>query len=877
MTDRSSEKPASDSDGLVLADLLVDLTEIVHHLGDRLAVREVLDSYLLAAAAVQIVEDHLARDVLVLRRGTGYLREQAAPVALSGVLDRVADFGESVRSSRRGERRTARWRNEAAALRDALARRVITGSAGAGPDEHLSVALRLRGLLPLLPRELCRSVLRIPSCFRSFDQEPADMSALASRFRLRHPNLDRPVLVLGVRTSGSYLAPLVAAALTEIGYHEVVAESARPGYRLRGPLPELLRAVARNGGRVTIVDDPPTTGGAIAEVADAVRRAGVPGSAVTVLLPLFGQTPPGTLAGYDSILLPYREWAIHGRLETEAVVPVLTQLLGRQVARIHRLPQPVTAPGRAHARAVFEVELATGETRRIAATGAGLGFFGRHSIAVARAVASHLPDTYGFAEGLVFRDWLPGEQRMGDSGTRDAADLAGYVRARAVAMPASADRAARLSGRQPVWEAASRVLQRNYGRAGVLLRPVLLDPLVRRLCSVDRPSVVDGATGLNHWYRTSFGLRKVDADVRDFANTDLACYDPVYDLAGIDPGSTDAELLDSLRAVMPCDPERFLLYELVHLWDRQREGVPVHRAGARAVQRYLREIVFSGVQPQDTGALCALDVDGVLESDALGFPMPTPTAAFAVRALLAHGFRAVVATGRSVDEVRERCLAYGLAGGVAEYGSVVYHDGSTEDLVQTTDRAVLDRLRATVRARPGIEVDEDYRHIVRARIRSGGALPDELAAGLLDGCAGRVRVIKGDGQTDFVAAAVNKGAGLGVLARRLRADIAWAIGDSAADRPMLALADTAYVPANGDPELRASGATLLGKPYAAGVAQAVAKLIGHDPGGCADCRPSHLSARSRTLLTLLDASNAGARGLPAAIARGLLRLGAGSI
>ena len=37
-----------------------------------------------------------------------------------------------------------------------------------------------------------------------------------------------------------------------------------------------------------------------------------------------------------------------------------------------------------------------------------------------------------------------------------------------------------------------------------------------------------------------------------------------------------------------------------------------------------------------------------------------------------HGYQPVLATGRSLDEVRDRCTAYGLAGGVAEYGAFVY-------------------------------------------------------------------------------------------------------------------------------------------------------------------------------------------------------------
>ena len=76
------------------------------------------------------------------------------------------------------------------------------------------------------------------------------------------------------------------------------------------------------------------------------------------------------------------------------------------------------------------------------------------------------------------------------------------------------------------------------------------------------------------------------------------------------------------------------------------------------------------------GALCAIDIDGVLETSPLGFSSLTPTGAVTLRAVTLHGYRPILATGRSLDEVRERCAAYHLAGGVAEYGAVVYNHGT---------------------------------------------------------------------------------------------------------------------------------------------------------------------------------------------------------
>jgi hypothetical protein len=76
-------------------------------------------------------------------------------------------------------------------------------------------------------------------------------------------------------------------------------------------------------------------------------------------------------------------------------------------------------------------------------------------------------------------------------------------------------------------------------------------------------------------------------------------------------------------------------------------------------------------------------------NDAAGLPATSPTGALALRALNLHGYRPVLATSRSLDEVRDRCTAYGLAGGVTEYGTFVYlsPNGEVHSLPWTGRRA----------------------------------------------------------------------------------------------------------------------------------------------------------------------------------------------
>jgi hydroxymethylpyrimidine pyrophosphatase-like HAD family hydrolase len=605
-----------------------------------------------------------------------------------------------------------------------------------------------------------------------------------------------------------------------------------------------------------------------------VRDLGVPTDAITLLVPLFGDGSPAGLADLRRVELPYREWTVHRLLEPAAVGRALTGIWGVPVIAVEPTGPARSAAHRHHVETTVLVRTADGREHPVVVAGAGAGFLGRHALVVAEALPRHVVVTHGFQDGLVFRRRMPSPVLDTEVTPADVAGMARYVRERAAALPAAADRAAGLAGREPVWELAARLLSSAYGRIGVLLRLPFLDQLVQDLCRVRHPSIVDGATGLDHWFRDGGALRKDRADDLAFGNWDRACYDRIYDLAGIAPGAADGDLVSGLRAACPSDPERYLLYELVHLQEPATGRPSDDHACSRAVLRYLAE--REPPPPPADGPLCAVDLDGVLEAHVLGFSAPTPTAWRAVRALGAHGFRAVPVTGRSLAEVRDRCTILGLAGGVAEYGSVVYDHRAGRALPQVdpSDLAVLDLLRSAVRAAPDVEIDADYRFGIRARhVPDGGRgrpLPPTVVDAALDGLGTgrtRVRVITGRYQTDIVAASITKETGLRALAAVLGdegspAPVAMAIGDTDEDLPMLRVADAGFAPANATPGVRDAGIEILNAPYAAGVEKAAGRVLGHRPGRCPVCRPAPVDdAGARALLTVLDAPRSGRRGL----------------
>jgi hydroxymethylpyrimidine pyrophosphatase-like HAD family hydrolase len=900
---------------LLVHNLLNDLTGL-----GSLLVREVrqgswLNAYLLATGMNQIVEDYLHPDPYFLGKAADYLariRPPAGPLAARTARG-IATAMARIHSHQRPARDLLDWHADLAAFVQQLSDIVAAPPAATTAPREALLAWGEALLRPLgrFPARLRREVLRLPSCFRSFDQQPADVARLVRDFAQRWPDRRRPLVVVGLRASGSYLAPLYAAHLKVHGYQDVRVLTMRPGRRLLKPERALLQAVSRRGGLALLTDDPPVSGGSLAQAAADLERVGVPAQAIILLLQLFGSrdTLPPRLQRYAAVLLPWEEWTIHEQLAPTAVQSALADLLApaRTVRAIERLPLPPRTVARGHTHALYRVQLVDREGGRhreqtIFVTGAGLGYFGEHALAVARTLPGFLPEVYGFRAGLLYRAWLPEERRLSSIRPGTEAELAAamvaYIVARHRALAVEEDVSPRLIDRLPVWEAASNLLSRAFGRGWLLVRLPVVDPTVKRLLRCQRPSVVDGSMSAAHWFaaeREGGQLLKVDVDERAFSNRNLSCYDPVFDLASLAasvdlaglaaraPNSTlPRQLRDTYHNLLaePIDEERWLLYQFVHLWDQQRTHASdqpgVRRALSRALQRYFAALYFQDVPAPSAGALCALDIDGVLETTPLGFPGMTPAAALTVRALTLHGYRPVLATGRSLDEVRERCAAYHLAGGVGEYGAVVYNHGTggVREVLSASDRDALDQLRAVLGDSEGVHLDPDYRYCVRAyRFNAAGqrrSLSPEIVAMALarSGAGGRIRPIAGDAQTDFMVAGIDKGTGLRLLAADLGVEdggegkpLALAVGDTVSDLPMFKLAARAFAPANAGSDVRSAGVTVLQRPYQSGLALAAAHLLGHPPGRCPICRGPRLSADAHLLLTILAAQETGTWGM----------------
>jgi hydroxymethylpyrimidine pyrophosphatase-like HAD family hydrolase/GT2 family glycosyltransferase/adenine/guanine phosphoribosyltransferase-like PRPP-binding protein len=879
-------------------DLHADAAELLHLLHDAAARGDLLDAYLAVCGLDQIIEDRIRGTSTLARRLADHTAADDRGTAGQAAL-RILDTTTALGLLSPGHRELDHWHRRIQDLSAILAAFDET-------DDRLDGALAAVGTTvpPHAARLLSGAVLRPPACFRSFDQHPRDIDLLIDRFAARYPDRARPLLILGVRTSGTYLAPLAAARARALGYRDVIVRTIRPGERLMSGETRTLHRILHAGGLALILDDPPSTGRSFARVARAAERAGFPRSRVVLAFAAFeGADTPKHLRGRPAVTLPAADWDIRRRLAPDAIHNLVTALLAADTKILAITDAPPGNPTRlGHLSVPLTVTIATDRgpfELPMTAEGCGLGYLGRHAADVADALNGTVPHVYGIADGILLRE-RGAAQPASASGPASASasassaavrravppdTLADYVIARQNALPLATDRSMLLRGREPAWEIGARLLAATLGRPGTPLRPLLIDPILRQLLHAEHPCIVDGRMLPWLWSSDGEGWHKTDFDEGSFSHLDLASADALFDLAGAAVLAPEAE--DKLIARYQqttgtaISPARWCVLKLVHAWNLQRlqqlgaaaelDTLDPARIQDRAVQQFYHHLYLADLDDEPRGAWCALDLDGTLETDLLGFPTTSPAGALCLRALRAHGYRTLIATGRSIPEVQDRCTHYRLPGAVAEYGAALFNaaSGETATLVPEHDGA----LAAELQALPFTHTDPRYRCCVRAYHRTGRrrtGLPPEI----IDDIETRHQVIavNGDSQTDFLPRGLDKILGIDALTQLIDGTpgtIALAVGDSRSDLATLQAAHLGLAPGNGDRSaLGAAGIEILPGHYQRGLTQAVARLLGHAPGNCRTCRPPEPAPAEQALLAILALPEAGRRGT----ATGLIRV-----
>jgi hydroxymethylpyrimidine pyrophosphatase-like HAD family hydrolase len=724
-----------------------------------------LNIFLLSCGVLNAVEEYLRGSAprvpvrLMTRLGRG-------AVWVAGAMS-VVEAAGSTRSWRRraGVRRwQQRWQ---AGLDNFLS--VFVRGQSLRAASFAEPAVRLTELLlslPLAP-DLRTKHVAAPNLFRRLDTTHLDILALGQRFADRFPDRSEAILIVGLRTSGSYFAPLLKAYLKARGYQVVVSLTIHPG---KGPgrrERQQLQHCARHGFTALIVDDSPLTAGTIVLALDIARRAGFSREKLKALVPTHAATRDCLKVLPDQIVvsLEPEQWHKCRLLDPKLVERRLAEyfqapdILGMRLVASEaagnfnaRLQDLSSGDRGARLKRVYEVHLETKrgkEIRYVLAKSVGWGWLGYHAFIAGERLRGFVPPILGLRDGIVYMDWYPQPVlAKREAGERQelietsASYVAARARSLALGSPPASGKSIKgheyglqllrksLGGAYP-WLAGYTLMRRHLGRR-----------LSRERCPL--PTLIDGKMGHPEWIVGPHGFLKIDYEHHGMGKSELNTTDPAYDLA---------ETILSLT--LSAEEERRLIRRYVEMTEdgelEQRLFTNKLLAGFWTMSS-AQEHLFIKPQPADMqqqlheqfmrawhflteqtarfcGALCrpaqdvrwrsplvALDVDGVLDRRRLGFPSTSADGIEAVSLLAAHGFCVALNTARSVAEVKTYCQAYGFAGGVAEYGGYVWDAVNQRGQVLLSEEAMrqLAELRACLRRIPGVFLDDRHQYSIRA-------------------------------------------------------------------------------------------------------------------------------------------------------------------
>jgi hydroxymethylpyrimidine pyrophosphatase-like HAD family hydrolase/orotate phosphoribosyltransferase len=791
----------------------------------------------------------------------------------------------------------SKWKQQWQNCFDKLLKLFISSS---GPDQIPTSSCRaIPWLAQKLPKRLASRRINIPSAFRSQDLTHFDILKLADKFTAAAPNRKQSILIVGLRTAGSYFAPLLSAYLKAMGYEHIDFMTIRPDKGISSAERAKLVSSARRKQTAVIVDDPPGTGGTIASAVAIACKAGFDSSCVFVLIPVhpanrvLGYCESLQLASVQLITLEPDEWHKYQLLEPERVENQLKEyfhrysnvsvVASRAADQFNSYLQNLSEENRrTRLKRVYEVRLEDPsglvETRYVLAKSVGWGWLGYHAFIIGDKLSEFVPPVLGLRDGILYTEWLPqtGSLASGDGEKRRLiARIPSYVAARARLLRLEQDPTPELiiDDRHKGYAMLAAQLSQAYGwkAAAKLKKARILYALSRNFCRI--PTLIDGRIRQAEWTDSAGLLLKTDFEHHGMGKNELNVIDPAYDLADavlqlkLSPSEEEELVARYVEESGDSDVKsRLFLNKLIAgIWAKESALVNLHHPRLSHRQRefnqqYIDAWNFLTLQAaRFCGSLChkphapgwssplvVLDVDGVLDRLVFGFPCTTAAGIKAISLLHKHGLRIAINTARTLHEVKAYCEAYGFAGGVAEYGSCVWDAvrGRERVLVSTEALSQLEQLKEALCQIPGVFLNEGCLYSIRAfTYERGGTAPvptmmiQSLIANLkLD----RLAFQQNSTDTAVFEKWIDKGTGLTALlelAGRCDAETI-AIGDSESDLAMFRVADRSFAPSQiwCKQDAIRFGCQIVDRPYQAGLLKIVRLILHANQGQCEQCQ-----------------------------------------
>jgi hydroxymethylpyrimidine pyrophosphatase-like HAD family hydrolase len=812
--------------------------------------REVeINIFLLACAVTESIDDFLLGKTCDLSK----IKDMAA--FAGPVLRGVEGIFEKRRNLRsRSLKSLFTWRTVWEQTLQPFVRGLLTGRV-----PHNSVR-ELESLLAFpLPVTLLKSRPRIPAAFHAQDLTHLDIVTLGDKFISSFPDRARPVMIVGLRTAGSYFAPVLHAHLSSQGYEDVSSMSIRPKSGIGYWEMLSLKRGAKRKALVIVIDEPGGTGTTYARAVDCISGASIAKKDIVLLLPIHPTVrnwseKPGYLRLSRFCILPLEpeEYYKHKLLQLESAKSQLStyfRQLGYTEVRVleteksdqinRHLRRLSEEKSQNRFKRVYEVQLvkATGEreTRLVLAKSVGWGWLSYHAFLAGERLTGFVPSMLGLRNGLLYSEWC-GRDHDGlqnDSRSRIIETAASYIAKRVKKLNLSGDPTADLAeeGRHFGCEQLIDYLGRAYGGRAIvgLRRGRLRHEFGKR--NVPCPTFTDSRMQKLEWLSGPESTFKSDFEQHGLGKYELSITDPAYDVA---------EFILNFR--LSCEEEEQLINQYVSRSGdadvRPRLFLNKLQAGTWAMRsalsnltdprlahrheefhrRYIDAWNFLTIQSahrcgglyqkRETIAwkppFVFLDVDGVLDKHVFGYPSTTAAGIQALALLQNHGVTVALDTARSMQEVKEYCRAYGFAGGIAEYGAWVWDavGGNEMVLVSMEDKQQLDELAERLRQIPGVFLNDDYQYSLRAfTYGPNGTVPlptpviETLMAKLK---LDRLKMRQTSIDTTVTARANDKGKGLLALKALIGQEPAEtiAVGDTEPDIPMFAVSQRSFAPGN---------------------------------------------------------------------------------
>jgi hydroxymethylpyrimidine pyrophosphatase-like HAD family hydrolase len=635
------------------------------------------------------------------------------------------------------------------------------------PVSFAETAQKLSGTLQSpIPSDLLDLRLGVPSAFSRLDLTHFDVLALGERFVRQYPDRSHPILLLGLRTAGTYFSALLRSFFKAEGYRQVASLTVQPK---KGPSRrerKQLTRYAREGFTIVIVDDPPHSGGTIILAVDIARHAGFDLARIKALVPTHPATPnwAKTLPEGLVITLEPERWRKQQFLDPKNVRKRLAEYFAgqgftdvrvvssRRADELNAGLQNGSNRNRgAMLKRIFEVQLWTpqgkNETRYVLAKSVGLGYLGYQAFLAAQRLSDFVPPVLGLRDAILYTEWLPQQAGAGDARSdRDSwiDTTAAYVAARSRLLRLPKRRAPGKAVHENGLELLAESFGRAYGRfvLDIPMRSWVQQRLYRLHCPL--PTLIDGNMGYAEWIEGKFGPLKTGYYGHGLGKTQLNSIDPAYDLAETvlsfalsaeEEGrlirryveySGDAEVEQRLfvnkllAGLWTMESAQEHLFGVMQTGQRQQE---LHRRFLGAWDFLTVQTArFCGAHCRPSEPVCwrpplvMLDIDGVLDRRVFGYPCTTAAGIEALSLLARRGCCVALNTARSAAEVREYCQAYGLAGGVAEHGAYLWDAVAQrgQPLIDQETMVQLDELRKHLRRIPGVFLDDRHQYSIRA-------------------------------------------------------------------------------------------------------------------------------------------------------------------